>query len=634
MACLRFLNGERKNQRLFITGGEVFGRDPDMEIQISAPGVSRRHCQLLVQESGVELHDLGSMNCTYVNRSPITRAALGHGDVINIGGVELEFLEDQLDAEDEGHHTDTQLATVDATLAFHESMADVEGPSEDKVEILERRLRVFYEVGKALASVRNTSELLNRIMAKLLEAFPRGERGLIMVGESIETLQPRVVQIRHGEVGGRAPVSWRLARKVYAERQALIVENISELGDGGRRGSDTIHDFKHRSIMCAPLLYKDECLGFIQIDSRGRDVFQREDLNLLVGITAQASIFVKNDQLYRLTNLERFFPQELAARIISGEIDVKPGGDLKWGTVFFSDIIGFTALSERLSPGEIILLMNRYFEVMVNVVLNHQGYIDKFIGDAIMAVWGAPVAIENESLLAIRAGIEMQNALFCFNNDLVAEGLSELRMGIGLNTGSFVAGNLGSERRMDYTVIGDAVNTAQRIESIAGAYCVFISETTYESVGRRVLVSRLCPTRVKNKERALTVYTVRGVQSDDPAVFLFSMPFFVELEGVRCQGHLVKLRAEGSGTANCQILLPRDTKVAEHTLTFVPQEAPSFEARLQIKSQLAMKQRYSRCYNGLLNIAGTVLDELLTDGLYISAMSPDDLPRSAPLAVR
>jgi adenylate cyclase len=156
-------------------------------------------------------------------------------------------------------------------------------------------------------------------------------------------------------------------------------------------------------------------------------------------------------------------------------------------TVLFLDIRGFTSLSERLQPREVVDLLNAYFERVVKVVIKHEGVINKFIGDAIMAVFGVPKAVPDPERRAVLAGLEIQQAVLEFNEERRFRGQEVAHFGIGINTGQAIAGNVGSSERMEYTVIGDAVNLAQRLQGQAQAGEVIISTTTLQRVpGLRV----------------------------------------------------------------------------------------------------------------------------------------------------
>lgn len=670
MGAIRILNGPNRNQRYPLNGGEICGRDPGCEIQVFAPGVSRKHFQFMYEGGKIVVNDLNSANGTYVNNVRINKKVLRDKDMIIVGGIQLQFVEesdvgasaaaptmigdnvgDEAQSflrDDEDDEADFDYS-VDASMVFTQGTVaakDVEAANE----ALKKRLRITYEISQALASAQDSSELLSTMSNKLFEAFPHCGRCLIMLGDNVETLAPVVFRTRNDKASDQVPpVSRTIARIVYNNHRSILTEDASSdpgLPGGGAQMS--IVNLQLRSLMCVPLLFQDDCYGFIQLDTQDRQhKFTQEDLNLLTALAGQAAIFLKNVQLLEAvekeaaarTNLQRYFSPDLANRLITGEIDLKPGGDMKSGTVFFSDIIGFTAMSHRMTAKDVITKINRYFKIMVDTIFRYHGYIDKFGGDAIMAVWGVPVEIKDESHLACTAAIEMQNALYLFNRELIEEGQPDIQMGIGLNYGDFVAGNLGSEQRMEYTVIGDQVNLAQRVESKAGRGNVFISTSVYERTSDRLLVSKLQPTSVKGISEPVTIYSIRGVlaKSKNPAdrVFIMTLPFFFEnSSGDKTdEGLLVKGTLAPDGRIMALILLHKEIPAGqtEVALRFLPNEAPDFTARFEVQGQGRLQNKFGKLYKGMLDIKGNMLEDLFNNGVYVSDKTPDQMPRSKVL---
>jgi len=186
-------------------------------------------------------------------------------------------------------------------------------------------------------------------------------------------------------------------------------------------------------------------------------------------------------------------------------------------TMLFSDIRGFTAMSEKRAPQDIVRLLNEYFELMVDVLFRYEGTLDKFVGDEIVALFGAPVGMPQAELKAIQCALDMKRALAEFNNTRLAEGQEEIRIGIGINTGLVVTGAIGSSRALQYTAIGDAVNLASRLCSLAQAGEIIISDATYEKVKNEVAVAPMAPTRVKGKSDELRVHRVLELRERVPS---------------------------------------------------------------------------------------------------------------------
>jgi adenylate cyclase len=195
---------------------------------------------------------------------------------------------------------------------------------------------------------------------------------------------------------------------------------------------------------------------------------------------------------------------------------LKLGGEERWVTVMFTDIAGFTTISEGLkeTPDRLVELMNRYLTVMSEVIARHDGYVDKFIGDAVMAVWGAPLAVEDAERKAVDAALDCQAALEVFNREVVVDFLPSGRMGtrIGVATGAAIAGNMGSAQRLNYTVTGDMVNLAARLEGANKEYgtSVMISELTAKAVGDGYVLRRLDRLIVKGKTEPIVVFEAKG----------------------------------------------------------------------------------------------------------------------------
>jgi adenylate cyclase len=214
------------------------------------------------------------------------------------------------------------------------------------------------------------------------------------------------------------------------------------------------------------------------------NLFSDEDLQFLVAFSGIAALSIASsrsaEQLRRealvRSNFERYFAPNVAAEIAGSKDSLAPGGERRLLTVMFTDIRGFTTLSETMPPEEVAQLLSDYFSEMVDIIFEHGGTLDKFIGDAIMALWGAPARHEDDADRALAAAVDMQEAVASLNERWRARGRPEVGIGIGINHGDVFAGNIGSPKRLEYTVLGDAVNIASRLCAQAGAGDILAGE--------------------------------------------------------------------------------------------------------------------------------------------------------------
>lgn len=216
------------------------------------------------------------------------------------------------------------------------------------------------------------------------------------------------------------------------------------------------------------------------------------------------------DNLRTKEQLMRFLSKELVASVERGEVDLKLGGVKRRVTVLMSDIRGFTRMSETKDPYEVVTILNEYFGEMTRVVFENGGVIDKFIGDAILAVYGAPMTHADDADRALKTALEMRGALDALNARWRAKDLPELDIGIALHTGEVVSGNIGSPDRMEYTIIGDTVNVTSRLESMNKTYgtWLLVSEATREAVTGEVHLDEVAKAEVRGREQPVTLFTV------------------------------------------------------------------------------------------------------------------------------
>jgi len=229
-------------------------------------------------------------------------------------------------------------------------------------------------------------------------------------------------------------------------------------------------------------------------------------------LKAQADIAVEQRREIK-DMFSRYLSKDLVKNMTENPEMVKLGGDKKIATVFFADITGYTAFSEGKDPQYIIEVLNAFFSEAVEIVINNHGYIDKFIGDCIMAAWGVPMKSEEEdAVLAVTSALQIHELVRSGDRKFFRGDASKLKISVGMSSGPLVAGNIGSSRRMDYTVLGDTVNTAARLESVASAEEIIITRATRDLIGDRFRIEERKAVKVKGKEKPLEIFNVKGIK--------------------------------------------------------------------------------------------------------------------------
>ncbi len=223
-----------------------------------------------------------------------------------------------------------------------------------------------------------------------------------------------------------------------------------------------------------------------------------------------------SDEKRLKSTMYRYMTQELAEQLMENPDAAKMGGDRKEVSVLFSDIRSYTTITESLQAEEVVEMLNKYFEAMVDAVFTYKGTLDKYIGDAIMAVYGSPLPLQDHEWMAVQTALEMRRRLALFNEERVDAGQVPIRIGIGVNSDSVISGNIGSSKRMEFTAIGDGVNLGSRLEAASKLYGtdIVISETTYRPCADRVVVRELDYITVKGKTKPVVIYELVGMRND------------------------------------------------------------------------------------------------------------------------
>jgi len=272
-----------------------------------------------------------------------------------------------------------------------------------------------------------------------------------------------------------------------------------------------------KATLILPLVYEDRLIGIMSLGNKKSGKFyRREDINLLKTMANQGVVAIqnaklaeqmKNEEMVR-ANLARYLSPQIVDQVIRKDVQVNLGGDRKVVTVLFSDIRNFTKISESMPPDKLVHLLNEYFTEMARIIFENQGSLDKYIGDAIVAVFGSLIPLENSGRTAVQAAIQMMKELSSLNERLKNKYGFRVDIGIGINTGEVFLGNVGSPERMEFTVIGDTVNIASRFSDVAKAGQILITKETFASLGEDIRHKELPPTEVKGKAGKLEVFEI------------------------------------------------------------------------------------------------------------------------------
>jgi adenylate cyclase len=517
------------------------GRAASNDITLPHSSISRSHALLEGNHEGWVLTDQRSANGVLLNGARVERAALKSGDIIGLGEVKLRF---------ENMTSTSVIAKASPELASHlTQILDGESVSKllergktspfserteprldttSRLEYLKREnrlLTLLYQVSRALGDKTTVDEVTQCVLDLVLQ-IDGAERGyaMLLTEESLRDAQqassnyafmPAILRYRHAEKTA-APdmaLSRAIIQQVMQSKGPLLV--MDSKSDVRFSGSESMAMSGMQSAMCAPLACRDRLFGLLYVDNLSkRGTFMQEDLEIFAVIAAQAGLVIdrvmaKSEvkrQGLQLNALERFLSPAISKKVVAEAADIRLGGESQRITVLFADVRGFTTMAEKMKPREAVEVLNDFFARMTNVIFEHDGALDKYLGDGLMALFGAPLALQNDAEAAVRAAVDMQKSLAELNK---LSGKPPLSIGIGIHTGEAIVGYLGTERRTDYTAIGDTVNVASRLTSQAGPGQIVISSATNSQLGHGISCCQLSPMKLKGRDEPIEVHEVR-----------------------------------------------------------------------------------------------------------------------------
>jgi adenylate cyclase len=534
------LQGEPKSVE-FHQPEVLIGRSSECHLVLTLPGMSRRHALIQQAGDGWMIIDQNSRNGTYVNRQRVTHQRLHDGDEISFGAatwapltISITFhqLPETLDEERRVVFDDRRgAANVSLSINVEDYEHTLGGgprtfdlgqplgrPRRTRVSIID----LFKQVGEVLLSSVDLDDMLGKVVKLALDSLPVQRGFICLCDDTAATITPKTTRTK-GLAGDESiTISRSIARAAIHARQALLVTDAA--ADTRFAQAASIQDFNIHAAMCAPLYHAGHVQGLIYVDTnRPEDRLGAQDLELLTALGGLTAVGIEQARLREDVNRERAIRARLARysspavveQIVTRatNVDGEMLSEEREVSVLFGDLTGFTAMAEGMEPAEVARLLNGAFEVLTRAVFLHEGTLDKYMGDAVMAIFGAPLPQADHAERAVRAALRMLEFLAEFNRSRPAG--QQLRMRIGINSGKSVAGDLGSPLRKDYTVVGDTVNVASRLESaVAEAGQVVIGPATYELVKNLFECRPLSDVRLKGKQQAMRPFVVVGLVAD------------------------------------------------------------------------------------------------------------------------
>ncbi|MBW2606672.1 MAG: FHA domain-containing protein [Deltaproteobacteria bacterium] len=497
----------------------IIGRHTSNHITILDPGISSVHSLITFEfKQGFVIRDLGSLNGTFVNNKKLDgKLSLNDGDEIRLGNTRCIFSSmtpgTVVQIIDEKFHTiHSHFSPISAPKVEKPFLSAKEMPDEAVLRVDYEKLRITHELQRGINFDMSIDNILDHVLNCTFELLPC-DRGIILIPNKNGVLKPRAYKTTSQE--NRFIISNTLVRYLQKNKKGIVFTDA--MADDRFNGAESIIKQGTRSTIAVPILDQTHMIGIIILESSTAvSAYNAKDLLLLTNIANQTSRFIKTSEMAKKIKedaitrkrFQRLLSPNLAEMIVSGQLKVERGGENRVATVLFADIRDFTLLSENARATDVLRMLNDYFEVAVDIIFHHEGTVDKFIGDAIMAIWGAPVAHDNDPIRAVRAAIDIQHLLVEFNKTRAAEGQSQIQVGIGINTGDLVAGYIGSSRTMSYSVIGKTVNTAYRLCSAAKPGQILISEHTQNQVQNAFNITELESIPAKGKFKPIRTFNV------------------------------------------------------------------------------------------------------------------------------
>ncbi|MFN0139931.1 MAG: adenylate/guanylate cyclase domain-containing protein [Pyrinomonadaceae bacterium] len=541
----------------------TIGRAKENDIVLNDRRVSRKHAFIAFDANNFKIIDgsieggqlVRSVNHVFVNGNVVLEHALVEGDVIVIGESSLTFrtaaeTARPAAADPPAAPKSPSLVGIEKpkTVSFDDapmghtqvaiSVNELLGPrsnisldsavvTPDELKDLRRKakiLELLYEMSKTLGTVLELDELFERATDLIFRGTPADRVVALLVDEPAKGDGEHVLQqigAKTREKGlekltERLAVSRTITQRVMTERVAILSQDAKT--DEQFQGAESIVSQGVRSTICAPLITQSGVHGVIYADRLDPfAAFRPDHLDLISAVAAQAAVTVETVKAHKRlareevarANYSRFMPEYVVKQLLENPNSFRLGGANQTITILFADIRGFTTLAEGENPERVVGLLNQYFTAMSEIIFEHGGTLDKYIGDGLMALFGAPTATPDDARNAVNAAVAMQRRLLTLNPELLEQGYMQIAVGIGLHTGEATVGYIGSEQRSEYTAIGDAVNLASRLESNTVGGQILISSDCAKAAGDIFPMTQREAITVKNRRQPVELFEIK-----------------------------------------------------------------------------------------------------------------------------
>jgi len=517
----------------------TIGRGESNGLVLDDQFVSGCHAEVRLQGSAYMLKDLGSTNGTLVNGKQVVERELAEGDTITIGRHTLVFRCVEGEPAESAEAAGSAQTVEENVSQIKNNMRSVgerltlmaqsrKAPETETAALTEpniltiskayRRLEALYEACRLVVSELDLKKRLESILDAAIQVTGADRGFIILVNEADGRLQTEVAREMGVDATAGSP-SMSIASRSALHGELMLVEDA--LQDAQLSSRESVILGRIRSAMSVPLRVDEKILGSVYVDSRRPEHrFTHEDLELFEAVASQSAIAIENAKLTermieeerRRTNLGLFLSPRVVEEVIRRQGTIELGGTKREITTLFCDIRGFTGIAERMAPADVVSMLNEYFTTMADVIFRYDGTIDKYMGDEIMAVFGAPMYAEDHALRAVKVALEMNRELRSMHERCAESSRPLFQIGIGMTTGSALAGYIGSPKRMEFTAIGDIVNVAKRLCEHAQPGQILVCAETFERVKDDVATKPLGEIFLKGKEKPVLTYEVLDVK--------------------------------------------------------------------------------------------------------------------------